>query len=156
MNLKNKLNGNIIMAVVLLIGTTVYFVEALKLPVFVTLGKPGAGVFPLMLVAVMYIVVSVTLVRGIKQEKKLPGWGYLKIPAIAVGLIGIYVGTFYHLGYFGTTLLFSFSIALLFRESGGSRVKMLVFPLIIAVAATLTGYLLFQVIFDIRLPTGVW
>jgi len=156
MNLKNKLNGNIIMAVVLLIGTTVYFVEALKLPVFVTLGKPGAGVFPLMLVAVMYIVVSVTLVRGIKQEKKLLGWGYLKIPAIAVGLIGIYVGTFYHLGYFGATLLFSFGIALLFRERGGSRVKMLVFPLIIAVAATLAGYLLFQVIFDIRLPTGVW
>lgn len=144
------------MAVVLLIGTTVYFVEALKLPVFVTPGKPGAGVFPLMLVAVMYIVVSVTLVRGIKQEKKLLGWGYLKIPAIAVGLIGIYVGTFYRLGYFVTTLLFSFSIALLFRESGGSRVKMLVFPLIIAVGATLTGYLLFQVIFDIRLPTGVW
>lgn len=144
------------MAVVLLIGTTVYFVQALKLPVFVTPDKPGAGVFPLMLVAVMYIVVSVTLVRGIKQEKKLLGWGYLKIPAIAVGLIGIYVGTFYRLGYFGTTLLFSFSIALLFRESGGSRVKMLVFPLIIAVGATLTGYLLFQVIFDIRLPTGVW
>jgi len=156
MNLKNKLNGNIIMAVVLLIGTTVYFVEALKLPVFVTPDKPGAGVFPLILVAVMYIVVSVTLVRGIKQEKKLLGWGYLKIPAIAVGLIGIYVGTFHHLGYFGATLLFSFSIALLFRESGGSRVKMLVFPLIIAVGATLTGYLLFQVIFDIRLPTGAW
>ena len=144
------------MAVVLLIGTTVYFVEALKLPVFVTPDKPGAGVFPLILVAVMYIVVSVTLVRGIKQEKKLLGWGYLKIPAIAVGLIGIYVGTFHHLGYFGATLLFSFSIALLFRESGGSRVKMLVFPLIIAVGATLTGYLLFQVIFDIRLPTGAW
>lgn len=152
----NKLNGNIIMAVALLIGTTVYFVETLNLPIFITPDKSGAGVFPLMLAVMMYIASSVILIRGIRQEKKLPSWGHLKVPVIVIGLIGLYVGTFYHLGYFGTTLLFSFGIALLFTDRRGSKAKMLVIPGIIAVAVTLMGYLLYEVIFDIRLPMGVW
>lgn len=154
MNFKSKLNGNIIMAVAFLIGTTIYLTEALRLPV--PDDRPGAGLFPLMLAAVMYIASSVILVRGIKHDKQLPAWERLKIPVILIGMIGLYVGMFYHFGYFGATFLFSFGVALVFGVGGGSKAKRLLLPVIIAVAATSIGFLLYEVIFDIRLPRGRW
>lgn len=155
--LKLKLNGDIMMAVVFLIGTTVYLVEALRMPPPISHGVPGPSFLPLVLAAIIYAASLTILVQGFKREKKLiVDWKRIKNPIIVIGMTGVYIGMLTQVGYWISTLLFSFGVALVFRYGRGSRARALVFSTIIAMIMVLIGYLFFEVIFNIRLPKGEW
>lgn len=155
--LKTKLDGDIIMAVVLLIGTTVYLVEALRMPPPILHGIVGPSFLPLGLVAIMYTASLTILVQGFKRGKKLIlDWKRIRNPIIVIGMTGIYIGILTQVGYWISTFLFSFSVALVFRYGRGSKARVLVFSMIIAAVMVLMGYLFFEVIFDTRLPKGMW
>lgn len=155
--LKTKLDGDIIMAVVLLIGATVYLVEALRMPPPIRHGIVGPSFLPLGLVAIMYTASLTILVQGFKRGKKLIlDWKRIRNPIIVIGMTGIYIGILTQVGYWISTFLFSFGVALVFRYGRGSKARVLVFSMIIAAVMVLMGYLFFEVIFDTRLPKGMW
>ncbi|MBA7552773.1 hypothetical protein ES705_45348 [subsurface metagenome] len=155
--LKNKLNGDIMMAVVFLIVATVYLVEALRMPPPISYGIPGPSLVPLVLVTIMYAASLAILVQGFTRGKKLIlDWKRIKNPIMVIGMTGIYIGMLSQAGYWISTLLFSFGVALLFRYGRGSKARALVFSTIIAMIMVLLGYLFFEVLFNVRLPEGMW
>lgn len=151
LNLRDKLNGDIIMAIASLILVAVYFGEILKM----SFSVGGMGFFPLVLAVIMFAAWPIILVRSTKKKGVILSWRFIKIPIILVSLTGIFIGAFLTFGYFVSTLLFSFGVALAFQGVRRGKVRTLVPPAIIAIIITLVGFLLFEVVFDIRLPMGV-
>lgn len=150
-----------VVGMVLLVVTTIYMVSALMLAPPLKEGIPSTSFWPLVLVVITYSASLVMLVRAFKGDKKekrlISDWKRARGPIIVVGLTGLYVGIFVHVGYWISTFLYSFGLVLLFdsvRKRKG-KVRMLVFSMVAAAVLALTGYILFEVIFDVRLPKGV-
>jgi len=156
--MKIKLNKDIIIAGVFLIGTTVYVMQALKLPIPFKHGEPGPAFYPLVLVIIMYAASLKILVQGFKKEKKLTltlGKN-IKKPIMTIGVTAFYIGMFAIIGYWVSTILYSFSIALLFEYGKRSNTRTLIFSAIVAIVITVIGWLFFEVFFGLRLPRGAW
>jgi len=152
-----KLNRDIIVAVVFLIGTTFYFIQALKLPPPFKVGEPGPALFPLILVVIMYTTSLKILIQGLKKEKKFILTGKnIRSPIGAIGLTALYIGVFSIIGYWASTIFYSFCLALFFEYGRKNKKVAVAFSTIIAIAVTFAGYLFFEVVFKIRLPRGGW
>jgi len=152
--MKSKLNGDIIMSVVLLIWATAYLLAALGMPP-IRDGLVGPSFVPLVLVALMYAGSVTTLVQGLKRETGVAGWQVIKKPIIIVAMIGVYIALFKQVGYFITTFLLCFGTAIIFSYGKGSKARVLVLSAIIAVITVFLGYLMFEVLFGLHLPGGV-
>lgn len=149
----------------LLIWVTIYAVSAVTLePPFKENGETTATLWPLILVAIAYPTCLAVLVRAFKEDKEgkrlIPDWKRSRNPIIIVGLTGLYAGIFGLVGYGISTFVYCFGLTLLFdlkepREERRSKVRTLLFSMVVAIVLTVIGYLLYQAIFDIRLPEGV-
>ena len=154
---KVKLNRDIMVAVVFLIGTTVYLSQALKLPPPFKVGEPGPALFPLILVAIMYAASLRILLHGLRKEEKFTATGKnIKKPIAAIGLTALYIGMFSVVGYWASTIFYSFCLALFFEYGRKSKKMALTLSAIIGTAVAFAGYVFFEVLFNIRLPKGGW
>lgn len=160
--MRGRINSELVVATVLLIWITIYAVSAVTLaPPFKGDWEATATLWPLILVAIAYPACLAVLVRAFKEgERLIPDWKHSRNAIIIVGLTGFYAGTFGLVGYWISTFVYCFGIALIFelKESKGerrSKVRTLLFSMVVAIMLTLIGYLLYEVIFGIRLPEGV-
>lgn len=163
--MRGRINSELVVATVLLIWVTIYAVSAVTLePPFKEDGETTATLWPLILVAIAYPACLVVLVRAFKEGKEgkrlIPDWKRSRNPIIIVGLTGLYAGIFGLVGYWISTFVYCFGLTLLFdlkepREERRSKVRTLLFSMVVAIVLTVIGYLLYQAIFDIRLPEGV-
>jgi len=156
---KVKLNRDIVVAVVFLIGTTVYLSQALKLPPPFKVGEPGPALFPLILIAIMYVASLRILLHGLRKKKKEKFTTIgknIKKPIAAIGLTALYIGIFSAAGYWISTIFYSFCLALFFEYGRKSKKMALTLSTIIGVAVAVAGYIFFEVFFNIRLPKGGW
>lgn len=157
MKLKVKLNAGAGMAVVILIFTIAYIVGALQLSPPIKDRLPTESSYPWVLIVIMCAACSIVLFKELQKAKRqVVQWKQAKEPLIGIGIIGLYVVLFTYAGYWISTPVFSFGIAMLFEYKRKSKVKALVYPAILAIIIPLIGYLFFEVIFGIRLPGGIW
>ena len=153
--MKSRLNGDVIMPVAFLVWATIYLVVALEMPP-IRDGQVGPSFIPLVLVALMYAGSITTLVQGLKRKTGVTGWQVIKKPLIVIGMMGVYAVIFKQAGYWITTSLLCFGVALLFSYGKSSKARVLVLSAIIAVITVFLGYLMFEVLFGLHLPRGVF
>jgi len=163
--LRGRINSELVVATVLLIWVTIYVVSAvMQEPPFKKDWETTATFWPLILVAIAYPTCLAVLVRAFKEGKEgkrlIPDWKRSRNPIIIVGLTGLYAGVFALVGYWISTFVYCFGLTLLFdlKEPRGerrSKVRTLLFSMVVAIVLVVIGYLLYEVIFDIRLPKGI-
>lgn len=160
MSLPNRLrDGRLLVPVALLIVTTVYLVTAIQMAPPMRNGNITASFFPLLIAIVMDLALLSVLWQTIRStpeqahDDKAPPTDDANNqrygPLWVTLLTALYIVAFSTLGYFTSTACYVFALTLLFGE-GLKRwpTKLLATGLI-----TLSGYLLFELIFRVRLPT---
>ncbi len=166
--MRGRINSELVVVTVLLIWVTIYAVSAVTLaPPFKEDWEASLTLWPLILVAIAYPTCLAVLVRAFKEDKEgkegkrlIPDWKRSRNPIIIVGLTGLYAGAFGLVGYWISTFVYCFGLALLFelkesREERRSKVRTLLFSMVVAIVLTVIGYLLYEAIFGIRLPEGI-
>lgn len=162
------------MPAVLAIITLVYLVSAIQLGPPMKAGNMTASFFPIATAIIMLTALIVAMVHALRTKPETSekeavedepavdaengddtatGRRYIGLSAGAIGVVVLTAGyllAFDLIGYFVATFVYVLLLSGLF--GGGFRDKWLT-KLIAAVAITLAGYLLFEVVFQVRLPT---
>ncbi|WP_197038286.1 tripartite tricarboxylate transporter TctB family protein [Billgrantia saliphila] len=156
------------MPVLLLAVTTIYLVNALQMMPPIKRGDITASFFPVVLAVIMYLSIGVVLWQGRSEAGKgaapetPPAAGAeASVPALNrfgalwVTLVtGLYIGVFSVIGYSLSTFLYVLLLTFLFgnpRPGKGGRAWIV--KIAAALVITLLGYALFELIFQVRLPT---
>ncbi|RCW44393.1 tripartite tricarboxylate transporter TctB family protein [Halanaerobium sp. MA284_MarDTE_T2] len=149
MNFKKIINGTILVSIIFFIIITVFLFEALETAPPLVNGKISPTFFPIIVLSLMYFADIVIFIKGFKEEK---GFDFdlstLKHPTWVVIVSFIYINIFKVIGFSLSTFLYAFSLIMIFNPKKG-KIKAVVAALMI----TGTVYLLFEVIFGVRLPT---
>ncbi|WP_148254171.1 tripartite tricarboxylate transporter TctB family protein [Aidingimonas lacisalsi] len=160
------LGGKWVVPALILIVTTIYLVEALKMAPPIQGGDITASFFPVLLAVIMYLSIVVVLWQGRNKrdghdtddsgdEAKATETGERQFGALWVTLLtGVYIGVFSVIGYSLSTFLYVFLLTFIFGERGfGKGGKAWIVKILAAAIITLLGYALFELIFQVRLPT---
>lgn len=163
------LGGEFFVPAVLALITLVYLMSAIQLGPPMKAGNMTASFFPIATAILMLVALICAMVHALRGKAKAPATEsttdadstdgesasrqYLGLTLGAIGVIVLTAGyllAFDLIGYFVATFVYVLLLCCLF--GGGFRDK---WPtkLIAAVAITLAGYLLFEVVFQVRLPT---
>ena len=136
----------------LLVFSLVVCYESLRLP-FGSTWKPGPGLFPLLLGVTLGVLSLLFLfAKGFKQDKKVtpllsPGSG--KRVIMILGTLCLYSIVFSFLGYLISTFFLTFYLLSLSYPARWIRNG------IASTFICVFFYIVFQVMFDIRFPTGI-
>lgn len=155
-----RLNGEILTSGLLLGINTIYLTQIFDLPTPFEEGEPGPGFYPIVLCAVMYLAAVRIFIKGLRQKGGVQF--SLKDPAIlrplgAIGATGLFILLFTPAGYFISTLVYTFIMALLFEWGRKhSPAKTILFSAAAATVITVAGWLFFGQLFDLHLPQGDW
>ncbi|MGQ0333866.1 tripartite tricarboxylate transporter TctB family protein [Halomonas elongata] len=164
-----SLDGGFYVPAVLAIITLVYLVSAMQIGTPMKDGNMTPSFFPITAAAIMLIALVCAMVqeirraRSIDTEKKGEASGSeegekegknaagISLGAICVALLTAgYLLAFDLIGYFVSTFLY---VLLLMFQFGSFSVKSLPMKLIATFIVTGAGFLLFEVFFQVRLPT---
>jgi hypothetical protein len=156
--LKVKFNPEITLIVGILVFTGIYVFGALELPPPMEDGSPTQSLYPWIIAGIMVAACcSVLFKRQIWGGKEqVLTWERIKKPIFGTIILGSYIVLFVFAGYWISTSIFSFFVALLFEYERKSKVKALIYSAILGVIVPVIGYLFFNVTFGIRLPEGIW
>ncbi|GHB21587.1 hypothetical protein GCM10009038_20560 [Salinicola rhizosphaerae] len=150
---------------VLAVITLIYLISAIRLGPPMRDGNMTASFFPIAIGVVMLLALAAAMAhairgsRGVTRAKPAASDDapaarqYLGLSSGAIGVILLTAGyllAFDMIGYFVSTFFYVLLLCSLF---GGGFTKGLVSRIIAAVVITLAGYLLFEIIFQVRLPT---
>lgn len=139
----------------------IYLVSSLALGAPLENGRLTPSFFPLILGAISTALTLVILVRALKQSSTEEEWSAAKkgdearkidkyLTFFVIAATALYIVLFPTLGYFATSFLYVFSIIIIF-----SNLSKLLSKSLLAIAVVVLGYLLFEQVFRVRLPT-VW
>ncbi len=156
--MKLKFNPEVAMVGGILLLVMIYLGETLRMPTPMEDGSPTISLYPWIIILMMTAAcVSVLAGKKITKGKTVVlDWKSVQRPLFGIATIGFFIFLFAYTGYWIATAVFSFLTALLFEYEKGNRRKALLYAVILAVAIPVIGYLFYQVLFDIRLPKGVW
>ncbi|KAA0013870.1 tripartite tricarboxylate transporter TctB family protein [Billgrantia pellis] len=130
----------------------IYLISAMLLDSPISNGRPSASFFPLVVGSVSLALAVTLLVRALSASSEVHQTNNLSRarfrPILVMVATLAYILAFTTLGYFLASVLYVLAIILLFSDF--SR---LLGKIMIAVSLTLLGYLLFEQIFRVRLPT---
>lgn len=144
------LDARIVLPLVLIAATTVYLVGAFDIASPYDDKGVGAGFFPVVLAVVMYAALAVVLFQGIQQVGVTePAVLRLGPPVKVVVLTTLYVAIFKQVGYFLSTTLYVWGLFFVFSFGTANHIKRIA----VAVAVAVAFFLLFEVAFQVRLPT---
>ncbi len=155
---KRKLNSDLLVGGLLFIGCSVYLYQMFKLSAPFQQGEPGASFYPLILVAIMFSMSVVTIIRGLKNTAS--GFPAMSKAAatrasLAIAATVAFIILFPWLGYWIATIIYTFCIALIFEIGRKySSLMSALFCLVLAVLVTVAGWLFFVKLFELYLPTG--
>ncbi|OLO04682.1 hypothetical protein BTW07_07730 [Salinicola socius] len=163
------LSGEFYVPAALAIITLIYLISAIQLGPPMKAGNMTASFFPIATAIIMLIALSCAMVHALRGKARASaesspadaeshdeiasGRQYAGLSLGAIGVVVLTAGyllAFDLIGYFVATFVYVLLLCCLF--GGGFRDKWLT-KLIAAVAITLAGYLLFEVVFQVRLPT---
>lgn len=154
------MNRQAIAALFLLVLNTGYFVQALTLPRPFQFGEPGPAFLPLILSGILFVACGRILymeLRGIRGagegEEVTESVSIVKPIALVLVTAGFVYG-FEPLGYWISTLLYTFFVAMLFEYERTSPLRAVAVAAIVALGTTLSGWLFFVTLFDLFLPSG--
>lgn len=170
MKLLNSFSGKWGVPVLLLAITTIYLVEALQMMPPIKRGDITASFFPVVLAVIMYLSIGIVIWQGRSEsgkaatvdtpppaasERQAEVAGLNRFGALWVTLAtGVYIGVFSVIGYSVSTFLYVLLLTFLFgnpRPGKGGRAWIV--KISAALLITLLGYALFELIFQVRLPT---
>ena len=138
--------------IVLLVFSLIVCYESLRLPLGST-WKPGPGLFPLLLgVTLGVLLLFFLLAKGFRQDKKVtPVWSRESGKRILtiLGALCLYSIVFSFLGYLISTFFLTFF--LLSLSYPGKWIRNGIASIFICVVF----YMVFQLLFDIRFPSGI-
>ncbi|WP_110666623.1 tripartite tricarboxylate transporter TctB family protein [Salinicola halophilus] len=167
------LDGEFVLPAILAVVTLIYLISALELGPPMRGGNMTASFFPIATAIVVLIALVVAMVSALRARPEAPepaaaastqageegrddapvARRYVGLTPGAIGVIVLTAGyllAFDLIGYFVATFVYVLLLTGLF--SGGLR-QQWVSKLVATVAITLAGYLLFEVVFQVRLPT---
>lgn len=158
------LTGPTGVVVCLLALTLVYLLEAFKIAPPINNGALTASFFPVALAVVMLLALGGVILSDRREaagaeeseeesdhrdETTGAAWrGPVAVTLLTAG----YIALFAHLGYFIATFLYAFTMTLAFA-TGRPSPQALAFKALVAGVITLLGYGLFELVFQVRLPT---
>ncbi|MBY6111013.1 tripartite tricarboxylate transporter TctB family protein [Halomonas sp. DP1Y21-3] len=166
------LTGPTGVVVCLLALTLIYLLEAFKIAPPINNGALTASFFPVALAVVMLLALGGVILADRREaasgeagdeagagesdeggdnrgDAKVAAW---RGPVAVTLLTAVYIALFAHLGYFIATFLYAFSMTLAFA-TGRPSPQALAFKALVAGVITLLGYGLFELVFQVRLPT---
>ncbi|MGR4070439.1 tripartite tricarboxylate transporter TctB family protein [Billgrantia sp. C5P2] len=158
------------MPALLLVVTTIYLVEALQMMPPIKRGDITASFFPVVLAAIMYLSIGIVIWQGRSETGKsttveTPAADETQaeagVPALnrfgalwVTVATGAYIGIFSVIGYFTSTFLYVLLLTFLFgNPHPGTGGRAWAVKILAALLITLLGYTLFELIFQVRLPT---
>jgi len=152
------LNAGLVTLIGILIWVIVYIAGALQLSPPIEDGLPTESFYPWILIIIMLATCSALLFRAKmwKAKGQVAQWAQIRRVAPVIGVIVLYIPLFLNAGYWIATSLLSFGIALVFEYEARSKLKALIYSVILAIVITGIGYLFFRIGFGVRLPRGVW
>lgn len=158
------LTGPTGVVVCLLALTLVYLLEAFKIAPPIKNGALTASFFPVALAVVMLLALGGVILSDRREaagaeeseeesdhrdETTGAAWrGPVAVTLLTAG----YIALFAHLGYFIATFIYAFTMTLAFA-TGRPSPQALAFKALVAGVITLLGYGLFELVFQVRLPT---
>lgn len=141
--------------------SVIYVCSAIKLAPPVVDGSLSPSFFPLLIGALATVFCSAQLLRDYKKiasqaspsvsriSGQLNVRAWAKNPVITLVLsTGIYITLFVPLGYLLSSALYTYAVILIFSDN-----KHLLKKALIALVITAIGYIVFQELFNVRLPT---
>lgn len=156
-------NGQAIVALVLLVLTTVYASQILTLGIPFENGvEPGASFLPIVLSAVMYVGATSILLGELRRDRPDVATAERSDHVRAIGVSGpavvilatvIFAAGLTRVGYFASAGIYTFVVALYFNyEQDGRLARALLTAAMTAVAITIFGWLFFVQLFGLTLP----
>ncbi|MDN3525883.1 tripartite tricarboxylate transporter TctB family protein [Halomonas sabkhae] len=162
-----SLGGGFYVPAVLAVITIVYLISAIQIGPPMKDGNMTASFFPIVTAVLMLVALVVAMAQDVRrarsEEHKTPDaevdddaelsktYGGISVGAISVVLLTAgYLLAFDLIGYFVSTF---FYVLLLMFQFGSGAAKNWLMRLIATCAITGAGYLLFEVFFQVRLPT---
>lgn len=153
------MNRQAIFALLILALDAGYFLQALQLPVPFARGEPGPAFMPLILVVALAVGALGVLVQELRgtadpEEDEDANFGLRSLGLIT--LTAAFVWAFEPLGYWVATALYTFAVAWLFEQERLGPVRSVLTSLLIAFGITGSGWLFFEVLFELFLPEGLF
>lgn len=156
-------NGQAILALVLLVLTTVYASQIFTLGMPFGNGvEPGASFLPIVLSAIMYVGATSILLGELRRDRQDAAPAARSAHVRAIGLTGpaavilatiVFAAGLTRVGYFASAGIYTFAVALYFNyEQDGRLARALLAAAVTAVAITLFGWLFFVRLFGLTLP----
>lgn len=162
------LTGPTGVVICLLALTLIYLLEAFKIAPPIKNGALTASFFPVALAVVMLLALGGVILADRREaasgeasteeseeesdnrdETTGAAWrGPVAVTLLTAG----YIALFAHLGYFIATFIYAFTMTLAFA-TGRPSPQALAFKALVAGVITLLGYGLFELVFQVRLPT---
>lgn len=150
------INRDVIAAVIFLVGTALYATEVNSLPRPFERGSAGPAFYPALLTGLMAVCSVILLVQGLRKDEGITFRPNRFVePTVYVVLSALYVEVFVSFGYLLSTLAYTFGVAILFEYGRRDPLKLVGVCALIALGVTLTGYVFFEEIFNVRLPSGL-
>lgn len=149
--------SRVLLPVFLFVGTSVYFVDAFRRPIF-EYGVPSAGFLPVLLSLIMFaslgILACQTLFgRGRSVDDVQPDTQDVKGPAVTAISTLVYIGLFNWIGYAISTLLYVYVLLLIFGFAKGNQLAAHTKRIAASILITAAMYFFFSGVFQVRLPT---
>ena len=153
-NMLKKINSTSLFASILIIINSIYLIEGIKKGPLVKNGEIGVTFFPVIISLLLYIPTIIIFIAGLR-EKSVLHFQLSKIskPSTVIFLTFIFVIIFKSLGYILSSIIYVFSLMLLFEDEAGFKMKKLL-NIIYSVIIVLLIFLLYQRLFGVRLPVG--
>lgn len=158
------LNRNALFPLLILIGSIIYLIEAIKLGQPVTVEGIRPSFVPLVLgslssvFSLILVIKAMRLTKGTRNEVKAPSDASQSeaesspvLPAVlTIIAISIYIVLFSMVGYFVSSFLFVFAVTTIFSERNRWLAKLATSAAVVAF-----GYIVFEQLFGVRLP-ALW
>ncbi|WP_110649912.1 tripartite tricarboxylate transporter TctB family protein [Salinicola peritrichatus] len=147
-------DGRFVVPAVLTIVTVVYLIEAIRIGPPMKGGNMTPAFFPIAIAIVTLIALACAMVQAIRgmatqAESEDRPRGGISAKALAVTLItAAYLAAFDVAGYFVATFFYVLLLSVIFGGRRGWPFKLLA-----AVVITALGFGLFELVFQVRLPT---
>ncbi|HZK12652.1 MAG TPA: tripartite tricarboxylate transporter TctB family protein [Atribacterota bacterium] len=149
-----KINPTTLLSIILIIANSIYFIEGIRTAPLIKNDEIGITFFPFFVSLLLFITAGCLLYTGMR-EKTSTSFSLFKIsrPIVIIVTTLIYVAIFKKVGYFLSSILYVFSLMLLFDDQKDLKNKKLL-NIIFTIGIVLIIYLLYQKVFGVRLPIG--
>lgn len=150
LNTKTKINSTSLVCVVLLIWNTIYMIEAVNMGSPIKKGQVDINFFPIIMSVIMYIITIYLLFQSFQSKEESFQFKLVKAskPIYIILFTLVYILLLRPVGYMFSSILYIFSILLIFSTGNKNLLTKILYSIIIAIFI----FLLYEKIFAIRLP----